>query len=120
MFQHVAPNGVKIARNGQIHDGIGSGGNGHVKLGAFTFRLVLEGRSTDIGIYLHAGRLPHNDGADILMRGIAEQHHGSRVQGMFDRLGDQLLFLGNMGDMFIKNLFQSGIGGKEIHIPSGS
>ena len=115
ILQHAAPDGVKIARNGQVHHGIGSGRESDPELGAFTFGVILERGGADIGVYLDAGRLAHDNGSDVFVGGVAEQNHGTFVQGMFNRRGRQLLFLRNALDMGVKQRFQGGIQGNKAH-----
>ena len=46
---------VEIARNGQIHDGVGSGVQGYLELAHFALHAAVEGRGADVGVDLHSG-----------------------------------------------------------------
>ena len=53
-LEHAEAQGVKVARDGKIHHGVGSGIKGGLDFAFFRSRAVAQGRSADVGVHLDA------------------------------------------------------------------
>ena len=97
--EHIPADRHKIAGNGQIHDRIGPGFPCDFELAHFAAGVVLERRSSDIGVDLHPARLPDENGLDVGVVGVAEQNHCPGFDGRGDGFRLQSLVLGQRGQM---------------------